>query len=182
MKLFLAREALEPHLKMAGILMKKEATTGQKVKALLKMAGFYALWYPKQWLLALPFKRFGEMGKLAKHYRYINKTSRRLARTIFHSMVRHGPSLQNRQLLLGRIVDIGTELFYMSATCAFAVSKNDESSTDLADYFCIRSKRKIEELFKGLKSNDDKATCKLAKRILNNEYTWLEEGVIPMDD
>ena len=46
MHLFLAREALDWHLKNAGVLFGK-ASMGEKIKTVLKCAGIYSTWVPK---------------------------------------------------------------------------------------------------------------------------------------
>ena len=59
--------------------------------------------------------RYREFGALARHLRFVDRTSRRLARSIFHAMVRFGPGLEKKQAVLGRIVEIGAELFIMTS-------------------------------------------------------------------
>src|SRR5439155_16757249 len=50
MRLFIAREALDPHLKIGAPMMNSQLPIGSRIKAGLGAAGFYAGWYPKQWL------------------------------------------------------------------------------------------------------------------------------------
>ncbi len=164
MKLFLAREALDPHIKF----MKKGFRWGT--------VGFYLKWYLSLWIPS--WKRHGKMGALAGHFRYVDRGARKLARTIFHSMIRHGPALEKHQLLLGRLMEIGTELFVMGATCSYAQSKNE--GVELADFFCKRSKRKIRQLYASLKDNDDRLGNKIAKDVLDDKMRWLEVGVMPI--
>lgn len=181
MKLFLAREALEPHLKMAGPLLKKGSSFGEKMKATGRMMLFYAKWYPMQWIKSLFTRSYRDMGKLAHHYKFIERTSHRLARTIFHSMLRYGPGLQNRQLILGRLVDIGTDLFAMTCTCSYTRSLKDDAATELADFFCNQATRRIENNFKNLHNNDDRQSNAIAKKVLDGSYEWLEKGVAPLE-
>ncbi|MFM9598173.1 acyl-CoA dehydrogenase, partial [Streptomyces scabiei] len=76
--------------------------------------GFYAKWYPG---LLLPGG--GAPSDFTPTFKpalaYVSKTCRRLARTLFHAMAKHGPKLERQQLTLGRIVDIGTDLFAIAA-------------------------------------------------------------------
>src|SRR2546421_7003270 len=47
MRLFIAREAVDQHMKVAGALAQMDSTTGQKVEWAVKASGFYATWLPK---------------------------------------------------------------------------------------------------------------------------------------
>ncbi len=167
MHLYIAREAVDKHLKISGVLLDKKVKTQDKILALPKIMFFYFFWYLKLWL----FRPFGG-GDLG----YINRATKKLARQIFHGMVIHGPGLQNRQQFLFRVVDIATELYVMAAT----ISKSEQvhGSGDLAKLFCENSRRKVDQLFKDLWNNSDKFKYNLAQRIENDEFSWLEEGVV----
>src|SRR5439155_3203419 len=124
MRLFIAREALDPHLKVSGAALNSQLPLAQRLKAAFQAGMFYAGWYPRQFL---PFGagvsaagRSRSHSKVARHLRYASRTSRRLARCLFHAMIRFGPKLEREQVLLGRFVEIGTELYAMAATCARA--------------------------------------------------------------
>lgn len=186
MRLFLAREAMDPHLKRAQNLLNPKASIGEKLGTGFKLLGFYSGWYPKQWWGKHRARSYSEMGPLAKHYAYIEKTSHELASSIFWYMARYREGLEKRQMILGRLMDIGTELFAMAATCSYAIAlkKQDPAhanAVDIADYFCAIARRRIARSFYELKHNDDKKMDYLAKNVVNNEMTWLEGGVIPMD-
>jgi len=182
MKLFLAREAMDPHLKVAADLLKKNLPVGEKIQAGLKLATFYSSWYPTQWVNSSLWSSHPELGKLAKHISYVESTAHKLARTIFHYIGLYQDRLERKQHILGLLMEIGTELFAISATCSFAKSKLDINPNDLtpqylADVFCLNSKRKIERLFDELTNNDDNKENKLAKSVLSGDLTWLEEGI-----
>jgi len=182
MKLFLAREAMDPHLKVAADLLKKNVPVGEKIHAGVKLAAFYSSWYPTQWVNSALWSSHPELGKLAKHISYVESASHKLARTIFHYIGLYQDRLERKQHILGLLMEIGTELFAISATCSFAKSKLDLKPEDLtpqylADVFCLNSKRKIDRLFNELSDNDDHKENKLAKSVLNGEMKWLEEGV-----
>lgn len=182
MKLFLAREAMDPHFKIAGPLMTKKASFGEKLKGFFNAVGFYGLWYPKQKLGRWFASRHSELGKLAPHYRFVEKTSRRMTAKLFEAMARYQQKLEQKQLLLGRLMEIGTDLFAMSAVCSYAVAlnkkdPNNTSALDLADYFCVLARRRIKERFAALKDNDDKLTDKIAERVLDKDFRWLENGI-----
>ena len=176
MRLFIAREALDPHLKVSASVLNSKLPMSQRLLAGAKAALFYARWYPKQWL---PFTEWLQVGgrngaKLKKHFRFAVRTSRKLARSLFHAMLRHGPKLERQQLLLGRFVDIGTELFAITATCLRAerLIQSDPKSADnaglveLVDYFCQASRLRIEEKFRGIRRNADRSGYRLAQQVL----------------
>ncbi len=183
MRLFIAREAVDTHLKVAGALIDPKTRGGQKVKALFRAAGFYARWYPLLWM---PFKgwfSYGEFGRLAGHLRFVERSSRRLARTLFHCMVRFGPGLEKKQAVLGRLVEIGAELLAISAACARAhmmVKKHPKQTgpRELADVFSRQARRRVEEKFRAIWHNDDDVTYTTARHVLDDHFLWLEEGMV----
>jgi alkylation response protein AidB-like acyl-CoA dehydrogenase len=183
MRLFIAREAVDTHFRLAGALIDPKAPLNAKLAALLRSAAFYATWYPRLWLPFRGWFGFGEFGALARHMRFVERNSRRLARTIFHCMVRFGPRLEKRQAVLGRIVEIGAELFAMAATCSRAQAACRQGAKadgviDLADVFCRQAERRVEEKFHAIWHNDDVATYAVARRTLEGGYAWLEDGMV----
>lgn len=184
MRLFIAREVVDTHLKVAGAIADPKASLAQKIPAIFKAGFYYAWWYPARWLGWGRWPRYGEFGPLAKHMRYVNRTSRKLARTLFHAIVRFGPKLEKRQAVLFRMVDVGAELFAMSAACARAqmlrTSKDPEerahaaAATHLADTFCRLSRRKIRGRFRAVFRNDDTRVYHTAQRVMADEARWLE--------
>jgi len=185
MHLLIAREAVDTHLSVAGDLASADADLQAKVKAAAKASGFYAKWLPK--LAAgkgtVP-SSYSELGVLAKHLRYVERSSRKLARQTFYGMSRWQAKLEYKQVFLGRIVDIGAELFAMAAACSRAEMlrltepSQGETAYELADMFCGQARIRVEELFTGLWHNTDDADKSLADRVLEGEFTWLEDGVI----
>jgi len=184
MHLFIAREALDPHMHLGQDVFNPKSNLGTKLKGLFKMAGFYAWWYPRQWLTAGAWLKHGEMGSLAKHYRFIDRTVHRLARGIFHGMARYQLRLERQQVLLAHFVEIGTSLFAMAVACSRALSlaaqKSEYSNAvELADLFCRYERKEILRHFHALFDRDDKRAYRLACRFLKGEYGWLEEGILP---
>jgi len=175
MRLFLAREALDPHLKVSASALNSKLPLSHRARAAAKAALFYARWYPQQWLPTEWLKvRSSDTARLSRHFRYAARTSRKLARAMFHAMLRHGPKLERQQLLLGRFVDIGTELFAITATClraerlmqGEAMGANKAELLHLVDYFCRASRLRIEEKFRGVRQNADQASYRLAQQVL----------------
>jgi alkylation response protein AidB-like acyl-CoA dehydrogenase len=185
MHLLVAREAVDAHLQAAGDLADPESDMKAKAKAAAKASGFYAKWLPQ--LVAgkgqLPMS-FREFGPLATHLRYVERTARKLARSTFYGMARWQATLEKRQGFLGRIVDIGSELFVMSAACVRAEmlrardAEEGAAAYELADVFCQQARLRVERLFDGLFNNTDDADYKLATSTLDGRYAWLEAGVI----
>jgi alkylation response protein AidB-like acyl-CoA dehydrogenase len=185
MRLFIAREALDPHLKVGGPILNSQLPMSERVKSAIQAAGFYANWYPRQWLSS-----FGVVSSdgfhpvLAQHMRFAANASHRLARHLFHAMAGHGPKLERQQVLLGRFVDIGTEIFAIATSCARAQSmlRADEQAKNdllaLVDYFCRTARLRIDRLFYGLGHNVDRQGYKLAQTVLSGELGWLENGIV----
>jgi alkylation response protein AidB-like acyl-CoA dehydrogenase len=182
MKLLIAREAVDTHLSVAGDIIDPKADTGRKAKAAAKAGGFYARWLPSLAVGKGQVPRsYGEFGPLAEHLRYVERASRKLARQTFYGMSRWQAKLEHRQCFLGRIVDIGAELFAMSASCVRAQMLREvhgDAPVELADAFCQQSRRRVEELFERLWHNTDAGDRKLARKVLAGSYTWLEDGVL----
>ncbi len=149
MRLFIAREALDVHLKAAGDVVMPGVPLGRRLTGLLRAAAFYAAWYPGRWLGWTGWPRYAGFGPLARHVRWVARTAKRLARAQFHLMVIHGPALERRQAQLFRCVDIGAELFAIAATCVRAERDRRSgaeraSCVELADAFCRASRRRVE--------------------------------------
>jgi hypothetical protein len=115
---------------------------------------------------------------LARHVRWAERTSRRMARRLFHAMVRFGPKLEREQVLLGRFVDIATELFAITATCARAEAIADRDTREVADYFCKLARARVTQLFAGVSSNSDRTGYKFAQKLLAGEHAWIEDGIL----
>ncbi|GGU34765.1 acyl-CoA dehydrogenase family protein [Streptomyces violascens] len=189
MHLLIAREAVDAHLSVAGDLIDPDKSLQDKARAGANAAGFYAKWLPK--LVAGPGqlpRSYGEFGPLAQHLRYAERSARKLARSTFYAMSRWQGRMETKQGFLGRIVDIGAELFAMSAACVRAehlrsTGENGREAVQLADTFCRQSRIRVEELFTRLWSNTDDLDRKVVDEVLAGSYTWLEEGVLdPSDD
>ena len=187
MRLFIAREAVDAHLTAAGEVIEPGLPAAQKARAAARASRFYARWLPT--LVAGEGQRpraYGEFGPLAPHLRYVERASRKLARATFYGMARWQGRLERRQGFLGRLVDIGAELFAMSAVCvraqmdtsADAPGWRGRTAFEMADAFCRQARMRCDQLFSELWKNSDSADAGLARRILDGRYMWLEEGVL----
>ena len=180
MHLLLAREAVDAHLAVAGDIIDPEADLRHKARAATEAGKFYARWLPT--LVTgkgqLPTS-FSEFGPLAEHLRYVERASRRLARSTFYAMSRWQGKLEHKQRFLGRIVDIGAELFAMTAACVRAQrDRADGTAVELADAFCRQARVRAEQLFDELWHNCDDSDQTLARGVLDGRYLSLEEGIL----
>jgi hypothetical protein len=182
MRLFISREALDPHLTRAGAVLNPKAPLSAKLADGLKAGLFYLGWYPKLWN---PFPRGIQVHRrLAPHLAFVELASRKLARSLFHAMARYQAALEKKQALLSRFVEVGCELFAMAAACAradaLATRHGDrcQGVIELADLFCLDSRVRVKELFRNIRRNHDRETYRLAQRVLEGEYAWLEEGAV----
>lgn len=189
MHLLIAREAVDAHLSVAGDLIDPDKALADKARAGARATGFYARWLPK--LATGPgqvpgtYREFHPAGHpdLATHLRYVERGARKLARSTFLAMARWQGRMETKQGFLGRIVDIGAELFAMSAACVRAehlraTGDHGREAYQLADAFCRQSRLRVEELFGRLWSNTDDLDRKVVEGVLGGTYTWLEEGVL----
>jgi alkylation response protein AidB-like acyl-CoA dehydrogenase len=187
MHLFIAREAVDKHLQVAGDVVMPGKTLGERLRGLVRAGLFYAWWYPSRWLGWSFWPKYGDFGQLARHLRYVERGARRLARSVFHAMVRFGPKLEYRQAVLFRLVDVGAELFAMAATCARAqwLLQRDRATGQravaLADLFCRQARGRVRTKFQELRRNADVETYRLAQDVLKGEHRWLEEGMVNLE-
>lgn len=189
MRLLIAREAVDAHLAAAGDLAKPDAGLREKAAAAVGASGFYAKWLPQ-----LVFgegqrpRAYHEFGALARHLRFIERSSRKLARNTFYGMARWQAKLEQRQGFLGRVVDIGAELFAMSAACVRAEAQRNadpvlgQQAYELAEAFCAQATLRVEALFQALWDNTDTGDVALTRNLQRGRYTWLEDGIIDQSE
>ena len=181
MRLFIAREALDSHLKIGAPMLNTQLPMKARAQAAMKATAFYAGWYPRQWLGGISdfgFRISDLDARLKPHVRWAAGATRKLSRALFHAMARFGPKLEREQVLLGRFVDLGTELFALTAACSRAQALGTPEAIALADYFARITRLKIARLFHALHHHADGAGYRLAQRVLAGDYAWLETGVL----
>ena len=184
MHLFIAREAVDKHLQVAGDVVMPGKRLGERLAGAVRSALFYGWWYPSRWLGWGFWPKYSGFGDLATHVRFVERAARRLARGVFHAMVRFGPKLELRQGVLFRLVDVGAELFAMAATCSRAARLLRDDPTEgaravrLADLFCRQARGRVKAKFQGLWRNEDVPTYKVAQEVLKGEHLWLERGMV----
>jgi alkylation response protein AidB-like acyl-CoA dehydrogenase len=185
MHLLIAREAVDKHLEVAGEILEGDGDLKEKAKVAVGAAKFYSKWLPQ---LAVGEGQkpgsFDQFGSLAKHMRFVERNSRKLARSTFYAMTRYQAGLEKKQAVLGRIVDIGAELFAISSAVVYADTiKNEkpergESAFELADMFAAQARRRVDTLFSALWANDDDQGYTTAQNVLDGRYEWIEEEVL----
>jgi hypothetical protein len=153
---------------------------GKRFAAAMKAGVFYAGWYPSRLL-----PTFGPGGDLdpvvARHAAYCARTSKRLALGLFHAMARHGTAIEREQVLLGRYVEIGAEIFALSASCSRAqhlIATGAVKSDVLAvlDLFGEMTRHRVDATFRGARSNADAQSFALAQDVLAGRHAWLERS------
>jgi alkylation response protein AidB-like acyl-CoA dehydrogenase len=189
MHLLIAREAVDQHLAVAGDILEPEVALGDKARAAVGAAKFYTKWFP-QLAVGEGVKpgAFGEFGALAGHLRYVERASRKMARSTFYAVGRWQAKLERKQTVLGRIVDIGAELFAISSAVVYAQTLQAEQparaaeAVQLADVFCRQARRRADALFAAVFDNDDDVAYALAQDVLAGTFAWDEEGVLDLAD
>jgi alkylation response protein AidB-like acyl-CoA dehydrogenase len=189
MHLLIAREAVDQHLQVAGELLEGDGDLKAKARSAAEAAKFYARWLPKLAVgEGMKPGSFDELGELAGHMRFVERSSRKLARSTFLAMGRWQARLEKRQAVLGRIVDVGAELFAIASAVVYADTirreqpqRADEAS-ELADLFCRQARRRVDALFSALFDNDDTDAYALAQGVLSGRFAWLEDGVLDPAD
>jgi alkylation response protein AidB-like acyl-CoA dehydrogenase len=185
MHLLIAREAVDQHLEVAGEILEGDGGVKEKAGVAVQAAKFYAKWLPQ--LTVGEGQRpgsFAEFGPLATHVRFVERSSRKLARSTFLLMGRYQAKLEKKQAVLGRIVDIGAELFAIASAATYAQTivkehpERGDQALELADLFCKQARRRVDDLFGQLFANDDDANYSVAMQVLEGRHTWIEEGIL----
>ena len=174
MHLFIAREALDPHLRLGAAVFDRRLDRWRRLCALVRTGAFYARWYPARLLPRRVPVPTGFPREAARNLRWIDRQSRALARAMLHTMLWHGPKLDRQQLLLARLVDIGAELFVL-ATASARIGHRWSRTTDpvqrrhLQDLLILQgqlAKRQVNRHRRELWDPADKTAHRLLKRQL----------------
>jgi alkylation response protein AidB-like acyl-CoA dehydrogenase len=185
MHLLIAREAVDRHLQVAGDALLGDSGLAQRARAVAKAGAFYARWFPT--LTTGAGQRpgsYAEFGELAEHLRYVERSARKLARSTFYAMGRYRARLERKGRLLGRIVDIGAELYAIACACVHAGTiarerpERGQEAVELADLFCGQARRRADRLFRELWANDDDHQYVVAQQVLSGRYEWFDQDVL----
>ncbi len=182
LRIWMAREGLAPYIEQGLLLLK--GTAAQRLGAL----SYYARMAVRS---CLPFstaaRADGMFGRDSGRWvRFIESSSRRLTRTILSTAIRHQQSLHHKQLLLQDIVDDSLALFPMAATVWYAAQpdmRDKPGIQALTDYFCQDMADRLNPgLIRISRHKKDVNVYRLSKAIMDGEYLWLEEGIVPLLD
>ncbi len=176
MRLFIAREALDPHLQRVGALAEPGSSFGAKLKAMGRGAAHYPLWYLSTWWPGIGAPA-GIPPELRGHWAWSRRQVKRLSRRITYAMGRWRARLERRQGWLGRMVDEAVDLTAMSLSISRAASRGDRGSIELADLFCRHARSRIRERHHTPTALDRKAS-EVAAHLLLGHYTDLERGIV----
>jgi len=180
LRIWMAREGLAPYIEQAIALL--TGTSSQRLGALL----YYAATALRSLSpISILLCDAGICGKdYAPWVRRIDVSSRRLTRMILKTAVQHRQSLHHKQLLLQDIVDDSLALFPMAATVWYASRPGMQDRPGiraLTEYFLEEMEERLNPATKRMRRHQkDTEVYRLSTAIMNGEYTWLEEGIVPM--
>jgi alkylation response protein AidB-like acyl-CoA dehydrogenase len=179
MQLLIAREAVDQHLSIAGDIIDPKADRNKKTQAAVNASKFYSTWLPVL-VVGEGTKPggYGEFGPLATHLRFVERSARKLARNTFYGMARWQGAMERKQAFLGRVVDIGADLWAMSACVVRARMLGTDEAQELADLFGRQARRRVDQAFHDLWHNDDDAEYQAALKVLDGRYTFAEDGIL----
>ena len=186
MHLFIAREALDGHLRNAGGLFKKGATLLDKAKTIGKCALIYPQWYIGN-LFGSIFDKFVRFDDpLAQHLNWAERHTRRLALTLFHQMLLRGPKLEMRQLILARLVDIGAELAVMALVASRLQTEKDRKDPNfqhnsiVMEHFFKARRAVVDRLFSEVWDNADLEASAAANAVMEKAEMLPQRGNFEM--
>ena len=179
---FIFREGTDKFIKASMPLISKKSSIIEKLGAALKMVGYYLKTYDEQCCFSSIDPRIYE------HIVFIEEMSRKLARKIITKSAKYQAKLAMKQLMLDRFSRIAINLGAMTLTCAYARELRQENSgvrdyAELADVFCLATKREVEELFRAIDNNNDEYRDKVSQKLLQGDYDqFLYKGIIPITE
>ena len=125
-----------------------------------------------------------EFGSLAAHLRFVERSSRKLARSTFYAMTRWQAELEHKQAVLGRIVDIGAELFAIASASSTPTRSRASIQTGAGaptiSPTCspARPAAASTRCSRRCGTTTTPPATQTAQKLLDGRYTWLEEGVL----
>ena len=182
LRIWMAREGLAPYIEQGLALLK--GTGAKRLEALSYYARMVARSCQPFSMSAGAAGMFGRDS--GRWVRLIESSSRRLTRMILGTAIRHQQSLHHKQLLLQDIVDDSLALFPMAAIIWYAAQPDMRGKPGiqaLTDYFCEDMAGRLNPQTERIsRHKKDGTVYRLSKAIMNGEYVWLEEGIVPLLD
>jgi hypothetical protein len=103
LKPYVAREGLNSHLERARNLFDERMTGIRWLTELWQLLRFYVPWYGRQWTgMPVSFRPELQHARVIPKLVFIERTSRRLARTIFYAMLWHRQALRDQDARISR--------------------------------------------------------------------------------
>lgn len=171
MRLFIAREALDPHLQAGAPLLDTRIPLKKRIAAIPAAVKFYL---PHLSGILTPFQSIPDAGPFQKEARRIASLSRKLARTMILALAKFGPKLDRQQLVLSRIVDAGAELLAATASISRAKMLLESATGDhekllmTTRHLCHLCESTATDLLRDAFRETDRESYLLAKRLLPN--------------
>jgi hypothetical protein len=175
--LFLAREALDPHLARAGALAQAGTSRGRRIAAGARAALYYPFWILPR-LLPVLTAPSAVPPPLRRRWRRARAGARSLAVRVVLAMARHGRALEHRQERLRRLVEDGVDLVASALVISRAASRGDAASVELADLFC-RHVAARSAARRRVPVSLDLAGAAVGAGVLEGRYRRIEEGILP---
>ena len=180
---FIVREGLSHHLDRAKPFYSGDLSILDQLKQLVKLGGFYAPWYLRHWVPhSLPTGSAFAHPQVRSVARYVERTSRRLAREIFYAMVRFQAAFQDEQRVQNRIESIGEDLLAMIATVLYAEQQTRlEGRTtvwELAEAFHVAARKRITQRLREIRRHCDGVTAETGQQALKGYYPGLSDGIV----
>lgn len=183
LRIWMAREALSPYIEQGLALFR-----GSPSKRLAA-----PLYYARMGLRSClpPFARGQASARFGPEYapwvRLIETCARRLTRSTLVTTLRHRQRLQDKQLLLEHLVNESLMLFPMATTLWFASQPEMRVKPGigaLVTYFFREMEEKLypasSPIARGGGHRKDTTVSRLSQEIMQGEYAWLEEGIVPL--
>lgn len=180
---FVVREGLSPHLDRAKGFYADGLSVLEQARQAVKLMRFYLPWYLRQWRTgSLPVHPELTHTQVRPVARYIERTSRRLAREILYAMLRFQASFRDEQRLQNKIEAVGEDLLAMLATVLHAgrQARLEEHTTvwELAEGFCAAAKQRIDQRLREFRHHRDTTAATTGRQALKGFYPTLSEGII----
>ena len=170
MRLFIAREALDPHLQAGAPLLDTRLPLTKRLAALPAAMKFYM---PHLLGILWPFQRIPNVGPFRREARMVAKLSRKLARAMILALARFGPKLDRQQLVLARLVDAGAELLAATASIArgqhLCENQPSQEIIPTVRHLCQLAFQRTQELLGDTSPASDHDGYKLAQGLMGGD-------------